>query len=503
MSIKYIHNADIARKIDASAINEYHIPSLLLMEHAAQSVVNIIEKEINKNQYICVLSGPGNNGADGMAIARLLNHDGYIVYVHAPSEKSMSHDELIQFQMVKSLKINYSQDIEKTIKVLKEKPIVIDCLFGNGLSRNIEGTYQTLIESIPNKSYVYSVDMPSGIHATTGEIMNVAIKANKTIALDCFKEGHWIYPGKEYCGELVCADITIPEFIHKQYEKSIYVNKELIQKLLPKRENHSHKGSFGKALMIGGSYQMPGALALATSACAHSGIGTLTIMEPDCIGDILFQKTNFAMHIRTCDKDGHFDASACDILEENINNYDIISIGNGMGRNNETKALVQKVLQSNKTVVLDADAIWAIQDNVKLLKREANTILTPHAKEMTYLCNKTTQEILKNPFQTTQQFILNYPNCTLILKSDICYIASKEKEYLYSNPNSSLAKGGSGDVLCGILTGLAGNKIHPADAAACACYIQNACASMDMDSAVIGPDNLVNQLDTVFKSLRK
>lgn len=503
MSTKYIHSADIARKIDSCAIHEHLIPSLLLMEHAAQSVVDIIKKEVLQNQLICVLSGPGNNGADGMAIARLLNHDGYTVYLHAPFEKSMSHDELIQFQMIQSLKIDYSQDIQETIKVLQEKPIIIDCLFGNGLSRNIEGNYQVLIENISPESTIYAVDIPSGIHATTGEIMNVATHANKTIALDCFKEGHWIYPGKEYCGELVCTDITIPECIHKRYTRSIYVNKELIQKLLPERNNHSHKGSFGKALMIGGSYQMPGALALATSACAHSGIGTLTIMEPDCIGDILFEKTNFAMHIRAKDKDGHFDKSACDILEKNINNYDIVSIGNGMGRNDETKALVKKVLESNKTIILDADAIWAIQDSANLLKREAMTIITPHVKEMTYLCNKTTQEILKNPFNTTREFIQNYPNCTLLLKSDICYIASKEKEYLYSNPNSSLAKGGSGDVLCGILTGLAASKIHAADAAACACYIQNACASQDIDSAVIGPDDLVNQLDTVFKSLRK
>lgn len=500
---KYIHSQTIARAIDEAAINDHHIPSLVLMEHAAIESAKIIIDQIDQDKKICILCGPGNNGADGMAIARLLNHKGYKVFCSIPVNGSMSEDEKIQFSIIDKLGIQYCDIPEKIIQEIHASDVIIDCLFGNGLTRDIKGIYAQIINAVnQSNKYVFAIDVPSGIHATTGEILNTAIKADTTIALDCFKEGHWIIPAKIYCGKLILVDIGIPHNIHEQNQGAIYIDEELVKKSFPKRDDHSHKGSFSKALMIGGSLEQPGAITMASKACAKSGIGTLTIMEPNCIGDILASKMDFAMHLRTKDKDGHFDISAVDLLQEYIKNYDIISLGNGMHQNAETKALVKKALSSDKKVILDADAIWALKDQKDCLNRNVPTLLTPHIKEMTYLVNHSVEEILSDPFTIVRDFINEYPNCTLLLKSDTTFIGSKNGFYVLSKPNSALAKGGSGDVLCGILTGILGHKIEPVYAAVCACYIHSKCAETKKDPAANMPEDLIDELDFVFKSLR-
>lgn len=501
---QFIHSQEIARKIDQYAINEYHIPSLVLMEQAAAECSRIIQNIEDISKKICILCGQGNNGADGLAIARILSHEGYEVSIYLPYHKKLSQESKIQFQIINSLTIPYTDDLDMIYSYINQSDILIDCLFGNGLSRDIEGPYKQLIEmaNASNKK-IYSIDIPSGIHATSGKILNCAIHADITIALDCFKEGHWIYPGKEHCGTLLLADIKIPASLHLQYQHAQLITEELIKELLPQRDDHSHKGNFGKALMIGGSKTMPGALAIAAKACAASGIGTLTLMEPDCIGDLMAMKMDFAMHLRIHDEDGHFDLSAVDILKQNMNQYDLIAIGNGMQRNNITVEMVKTVLSSNKPVILDADALWAMQKHLDWLNRDAPIILCPHVKEMTFLINKTVQEILESPFSTVREFIHTYPNCTLILKSDITYIGSKDDFYILSRPNSALAKGGSGDLLCGILTGILGHKISPSKGAACAVYLHSKSAEIKKDPASINSEDMIKELAFVFQKLRK
>ena len=500
----FIHSQEIARKIDQCAINEYHIPSLVLMEQAAAECCRIIQNKEDPSKKICVLCGQGNNGADGLAIARLLAHEGYEVSIYLPYHKTLSQESKVQFQIICSLAIPYTDDLDTIRFYINQSDILIDCLFGNGLSRDIEGSYKQLIDmaNASNKK-IYAIDIPSGIHATSGKILNCAIHADTTIALDCFKEGHWIYPGKEYCGNLLLADIKIPTSLHLENEHAQLINEELIKEILPKRDDHSHKGSFGKALMIGGSKAMPGAFAIAAKACAASGIGTLTLMEPDCIGDLMAMKMDFAMHLRANDRDGHFALSAVDLLKQNMDQYDLISIGNGMQRNEITIEMVKTLLSSNKTVILDADALWTMQDHLEWLNRNAPTILTPHVKEMTFLTNKTVQEILESPFSTVREFTNKYFNCILILKSDITYIGSKNDFYVLSRPNSALAKGGSGDLLCGILTGILGHKISPSKGAACAAYLHSKSAEINKDPASINSEDIIKELAFVLQKLRK
>ena len=461
----YIHTQTTARNIDHAAIKTYQIPSLILMEHAALKSAEIIEQITNTNQSICILCGPGNNGADGLAIARLLQPKYPNLYVVVPEIKKMSEDEKIQFQMIQNLKIPFSQNLPNVTY-----DIYIDCLFGNGLSRDITGFYKTMIQDVnKSQSTIISIDMPSGIDSTMGNVLGCAIHADYTISLDCYKQGQWLNEGKNH---------------------------------LPNRPLNAHKSTFGKALMIGGSQNMHGAIHMASLSAYKSGIGTLTLMVPECISNVLAIKSDFYMLLQCADRNGIFSSKAIDLLKQNINNYSIISIGNGMQKNNITIALVEQALKSDKKIVLDADALWAAQKNIELLKRSETTILTPHIKEMSDLTGIHVSTILSNPFEVARDFSKEYPSCVLILKSSQTYIAHQGNVYVLDAQNAGLAKGGSGDILCGIVVAMLGQCKDSLQAALCATYIHSQSAKLDIDSASFMPEDIINNIPNTLKRLR-
>lgn len=490
-----------ARLADKTAIHEHKIPSLILMEHAALGCTKIIQKHLQPGDQILILCGPGNNGGDGLSIARLLQRP---CFVYAPKASSMSNDERIQWDMLEKNEQVHFSSFEETLSLIQNADMVIDALFGNGLSRNIEGNYKTLIDAVnASNAFVISVDINSGLDATTGKILNTCIISDLTICLDCIKTGQLINDGKKVCSKLECIPIGIPQTIHASLKTAILLDSEEAKQLLPRRSNDGHKGTFGKALMIGGSYAMHGAITMAARACYQSGIGTLTCFVPNCIHDILAQKMEFAMLKNGDDIDGYFSKDAAQKLSNEIGKYDIVTIGNGMGQQESTKELVQKALQLSTCTLFDADACWAIREHPELLRQEFSIILTPHIKEMTYLCHRSLSEILQDPFGTVQEFCASYPNGTLVLKSDITLIGHKNQMYVLHQPNSALAKGGSGDILCGIIAGLYGQCRNAFQAAAIGTYIHSCCAKQKKDPACFMPEDLIHQIPSVFQSLRE
>lgn len=490
-------SADEARKIDTRAMTHYHIPSLILMEHAAQKCAERIKKE-GPDKKSVIVCGPGNNGGDGLAIARLLVLDRIRPYVFMMGSH-MSESEKVQYDILKAMHVPIHTQVEEALLKITEADIVVDALFGNGLTRNIEGPYADVINHINAcKNKVYAVDIASGLDATTGRILGTCIHADATIALDCYKRGHWIGQGLEVSGQIECADIGIP------HDDSIspfqMIDEDLAKACLPIRKNHSHKGTFGKALMIGGCQSMHGAITMAAQACYHSGIGTLTLMIPDCIGDIIAYKMDSVMRQIVKSENGYF---SNDILQKDISRYDIITIGNGLGRTEITKEIVKKVLKTDAPVILDADAIWGIQEQSELLNRSNETILTPHIKELSYILQRKTSDIANNPIEAALEFSKRFPNCTLILKSSITIIVKGNRRLIWAHPNSALAKGGSGDILCGIVTGLFGQNKDACKAAICAAYIHGKSADTKKDPAAFQPDDCIENINRIFVQLRK
>ncbi|MDD7467845.1 MAG: NAD(P)H-hydrate dehydratase [Floccifex porci] len=489
--IEYLQTGQTARLLDHKTIEEYKIPSLILMEHAAIESIREIKNHICMNQKkICIACGPGNNGGDGLAIARNLIKENIYPSLLIPKIEKMSKDEKIQWDSLSCFDLEIVTDIND----LKHFDICIDCLFGNGLSRDITGYYQNVIETINQSgSYVISIDIPSGIHATTGKSMNCHIVSDLTIALDCYKEGLFINDGLTASKKCISVDIGIPHDLHSNF----MINETLVKQYLPPRPSHSHKGTYKKALMIGGSQSMHGALYYSAKACYRSGIGTLTCMIPECIYPIFASKISFAMNkVMPCEN-GYFKEGIVPDLQP----YSLISIGNGMSLNKSTIQMVQHVLHSDKTVILDADALWACKDHKEWLNRKETTILLPHIKEMTYLCDASISQILSNPFEIVKDFCRNHPNCILVLKSSLSIIGYKDKIYLLNQPNSALAKGGSGDILCGIVTGLCGQTNDYEKAVVCATYIHNQSVP-NLDAACCLPDECIDTIPEIFKKLR-
>ena len=490
----YICTSEQARFEDQRAQDFFHIPSLVLMEHAAIECVKEILPLI-KNKKVAILVGPGNNGGDGLAIARLLYQKGISCEIYMPS-MSMSESERVQYEILKALNVSIEHE---DASILDDADLIIDALFGNGLSRSIEGKWAILIHKVnQSKAKIVSIDLPSGLDGTSGAILGCTIQADITLALDCMKQGQLIRQGRKCCGKIIPLDIGIP---HPSLNAARLLDPDFIQ--LPKRAKDSHKGSFGKALMIGGSQSMHGAITMASKAAYLSGIGTLTLMIPDCIADILAYKMDSAMRLVCPSEKGYFAFESLAILEKNLRNYDVISIGNGLGREKISIELLEACLKSDQALILDADAFWALQDCNDLLDRKAPTILTPHMKEFSTFMHMDLKEVLENPFEAASKFSKKYPNCTLILKSSMTIISENDQVYVLDQANSALAKGGSGDLLCGILLGLYGQSKNSLKSAIAACLIHSKAAKEDIDPACFQPEDLLNAIPKIFKTYRK
>lgn len=507
-----IVNTETMRKMDTEAIHEYGIPGILLMEHAAMAVMDYIREHVARDSCIMILCGPGNNGGDGFALARLLVEEEYTqvrIHCSVPYDR-MSHDEAVYARIAESygIEIMKTQDMELIKPALDAADVVVDALFGTGLSRNIEGFYDVLILylNLLNKR-VISIDIASGVHGDTGCIMNCAVQSDVTITFECLKRGQLLYPGSSYCGDILVKKITLPKAVKAKIEQSIHLlDEEIVRRFLPKREAHSHKGSYGKVMMVGGSSYMHGAITLAAKAALLSGTGTLTLFLPDCISDIISMKLEESMLLLAPSMNGSFSMISVDLLKRNLDAYDLITIGNGMGRGEVTQAMVRTVLESDRPCVLDGDALYEAGKLRELLHRPAITILTPHPKEMSYLCGCSVKEVVKGPVQCAMEFVNSFENVVLVLKDQHTIICSKDVMYMNTAGNHALAKGGSGDVLCGILTGLYAQGKDALQAAAAAVYV-HACAADEllhtMDAYSIQPSDLIAALSDTYGMLKR
>ena len=499
------------KEIDALAIEEYGIASIVLMEHAAIAICNYFIKHVKKETHILILCGPGNNGGDGFALARLLVQEGYSnVQIYCNVEyKNMSSDEYRNARIADNYHIPQinTKDLNIIHSILQESDLVVDALFGTGLSRDISGFYNSLITQLNNlNKYVISIDMPSGIHGDTGKIMGVAVQASITLTFENYKIGQILYPGSAYCGKIIPLTIQIPKDIIEKTDGIPILDDSLIKDMLPKRISHSHKGTYGKALMIGGSKQMHGAITLCAKAALRSGIGTLTLFVPDCISSLLSLKLEESMIIGASSQNGYFSMEAVEELKRVLPQYDMLVIGNGIGRNEVSNALVKTALESDKACIVDGDALYEAGKMKNILQRPYTTILTPHIKEMSYLTGYEIKDIIDTPFRIIKEFLQKYPSITLVLKDEHTMVMDKDRTYMNISGNNALAKGGSGDVLCGIVAGLFGQSRCALTSACCAVYVHAISADILVcknDANSILPNDIIHQLSNTYKKIRE
>lgn len=461
------------RELERIAIEEYGVPSLILMENAASGFMEALTKEYGElfAKKVHVFCGKGNNGGDGFAIARFLQNQGaYVCITLLGAEAALSKDAKTNMEIAKRMQIPFVPAAH-----CMEADIVIDAIFGTGFHGETKGAEKEAIMHINSScAYVASVDIPSGVSADTGQAAEVAVLADLCVTFSAAKLGHLLFPGKSHLKKLVKVDISIPQTVINDLESGYDVIDKSVFYKLPLRKANSHKGSFGKALAYVGAKGMTGAAALSANAILKSGAGMATAAVPEDVFDVVAAKLTAVMTLPLPKE------SSADVLLEKLKAQDVLLMGCGIGTSENAKETVRRLLkETEKPTVLDADGLNAIADCPHLLKEaKGNLILTPHIVEFSRISGLSVSEIKENPIQAACTFAKEY-GVTLVLKDAVSIVATKDgKAYISTSTNSGMATAGSGDVLSGVITGLLAQGADCETAAVCGVYLHLAAGEL-------------------------
>ena len=448
--MEYILTGNDMKVLDKHTIENIGIPSLVLMENAARSAVHrITDKKVFSK--ILIVCGVGNNGADGLCIYRILKIQGFLCDCLIVGDEQKATEEFyIQKKILKNLSFELLKECEFT-----RYDVIVDALFGVGLSREISGIFAETIEKINmSDSYVYAIDIPSGISSDTGKVWGCAIKADCTITFGYRKTGTVRYPGKKYCGHLVVCDIGYSNQTCRLlgFQRKYCTDKDLEN--IPKRDSSGNKGTFGKILIIAGSEKYSGAAILSCKAAYRTGAGMVKLITHKENKAVFGRSVPEALSLFYGDESKEeFQAE----LANSIQWADVIAVGPGISQSKKAKELLEFVLDyyNGKKVILDADALNLLSQNESLKEKLSQTmILTPHLMEMARLSGKALSEVKEYPEETAKEFANHY-HCNIVLK-DATTISTDGKEFFYNlSGNSGMATAGSGDVLTGILAAAA------------------------------------------------
>lgn len=486
-------------EVDALASSRFLIPSIVLMEHAAHEVYLKLEEKWSESTTFIIVCGSGNNGGDGFALARLLHLKGYKCALQfVGKEERLTKDAKTNYEACKALLIPFVETCEYDFY-----DVVIDCIFGTGLCRNIDGEYKEIIEKInASKAYVISIDIPSGVDSDSAAILGVAIKADETYTMQSGKVGLYVCPGRNYAGKVNVLDIFIPSILVEESNSSTFlVEKEEMRKWLPKRSVQSNKGSYGRVLCIGGSEGMSGAIIMAAKSALASGCGLLTCAIPKSMQSYLASHLLESMSLLLEEEEGHISKRALSFLEEKISSFTCILIGCGIGRSKDIKEIVSMLLKQDVPLVMDADGLYALKDQ---LQNRKNTILTPHLKEFALLMHVEVKEVVEHTLHYVDLFTARYPDITLVLKSETTIIAQGDIRYINTYGNNGLATGGSGDVLAGIIIGLYAQNKDALKAAVLGVFLHAYSADMLLEKKSVYsiiPTDVIGKVEEVLLAL--
>lgn len=470
----YLVTGGQMKAVDRYTIEEIGIPSLVLMERAAAAVAETVVQEAEKlyggpcrtarKCSIWAVCGTGNNGADGIAAARILHNQGYQVTVILAGDPMRGTKE---FQVQKEIAEKLDMQLVEWKDFLPGRcDILIDAVFGVGLGRDVEGEYREVVEMMgqAGAGCVVAVDMPSGIHSDNGQVMGCAVKADVTVTFGYEKRGNVLYPGRMYCGRVVVQDIGFPpQSIQAAGTLAFTCDREDLGRI-PGRPEYSNKGTFGKVLVAAGSPGMGGAAYLCAKSAYAMGAGLVKILTVEENRQMLQQLLPEAI----LDVRGASDEEALRrLVEQECAWADVIVLGPGIGLGEDSYTLVREFLMNAYVpIVLDADGLNVIAAHSELTQYfTENIIITPHLGEMSRLTGKTIKEIQKNLVETAADYSGAY-GISCVLKDAATVVTGRENQcYINSSGNSAMAKAGSGDVLAGTIAGLLALGEDPFEAA--------------------------------------
>ncbi len=483
-----IFNVHQIRALDAFTIEHEPIASIDLMERASLAFVKwFSQKFTDLNKKIYIFCGPGNNGGDGLAIARLLSQDHYEVKAYLLGiGNSLSNDFKTNLDRLVKKRCCPLERLGKGggMPNLEDNAIIIDAIFGSGLSRPVEGYWGDFIQHLNGQPCIrVAVDIPSGMFANQ-PTLGVSIHADFSFSFEMPKLGFFFPENAERVGEWSSGSIGLhPAFMEEENTSFYFTDAYALQPYLRKRKKFSHKGTYGHALLVVGGYGKVGAAVLAGRAAMRGGAGLLTIHSPKCAYPILQTSVPEAMMV----SDVHQEAISA--ISSDLSKYQAIGIGCGIGTNPLTVNALGELLDACQSpVVLDADALNLIAANPSFFdKIPRHSILTPHPKEFERLFGKTNNDFERNELQRQKA---QEHNLYVLLKGAHTAVACPDGTcHFNSTGNPGMATGGSGDVLTGIITGLLAQGRPPFEAAIFGVYLHGLAG--DLASKVVGEEALV------------
>jgi len=507
--------AETMQELDRLTIERFGVPGMDLMERAGHGCADIIDRRYGTGgqKSVAVFAGKGNNGGDGYVIARILHGLGWNVTLFLHALRDEIHGDALA---------NLDRLPEGVTRVdavggdhagigarVNACDLIVDALLGTGLKNEVSGLYAASIAQINASGRpVVSVDIPSGVNATSGRILGIAVRADLTVTFAMAKLGHILYPGAEYVGELLVTDIGIPAELMAAATAVEYLDADSAAILFRRRSRTCHKGDNGHSLIIAGSAGKSGAAAMAANSAMRSGAGLVTLCVPESIHAILEVKTTEAMTVPLADNgSGVLFLAAAERIMELLPGRDVIAIGPGMGMDEDTRCLVREIVAAVRVpLVMDADALNAVAGYPEAIRSAPSVavVMTPHPGEMARLANVSVADVESDRLGVAARFAADN-GAYLILKGARTVIAAPDGRLaVNSSGNPGMASGGMGDVLTGVVTALLAQGYEPFAACCLAVYCHGAAGDLvARDKGEVGliATDVQEMLPYVFKML--
>ncbi len=473
-----LYSAEQVRGLDLVAIREHGISGLTLMTRAGQDAFSLVHKLWPDAASLVVFCGSGNNAGDGYIVAgeALLASKQVSVFTLSPVE-NLQGDAFSAHQNYLKLGgrvIDYHRELEI------DADVIVDALFGTGLSRALTGNYADAVDLI-NQSHspVMSLDIPSGLHADSGCVLGSAVKADSTITFIGLKKGLFTGQAADYCGAIYFSSLAVPDEIYQTINSNI---KRIASVTIPKRQRCSHKGSYGHVLVVGGEQGYGGAVRMAAEAAARSGAGLVSIATRSAhAGFIAILRPEIMCHGVESDTE----------LEPLLSRSSVCAIGPGLGKSQWAKALFAATLTAQKNMVVDADALNLLAEKPVYYGR---WVLTPHPGEAARLLQCSVADIQQSRFKAVVELQQKFGG-VVVLKGAGTLIADGQTITVSNTGNPGMASGGMGDLLTGIIAALIGQGWSLFDAATTAVYIHGKAAdkaAVDGERGLLATDLLIH-----------
>ncbi|MEZ4830121.1 MAG: NAD(P)H-hydrate dehydratase [Bacteroidia bacterium] len=475
----YLADSNQIRKADQIQIEEWKYPGILLMEQAGKLAAQEIILRYPDESFFLVLAGPGNNGGDGLVIARYLHLAGKQVEILYSSDPSgYKGDAAINFEVIQRFPIRqeiFGKDSDEYLREVQiPRPVLIDALLGTGINAGIRGSVAEIIQFFAETDLrVIAIDLPSGLDAGTGAVFNKVLSAELTLTFQLPKICHYITPASGFCGEVVVLDIGIwPGIITSLWIQRVLMDEDFLQTHYRNRKMDGHKGTFGHVLIVGGSRNMAGAVALAAMGCVNSGAGLCSVFTPDSCRQTVLSLMPEVMCIGV----GEFGSQRmmerdADRFREVVAGKSAVVIGPGMGQDIETQAFLAAVLPMIEVpLILDADALNILATRTDLWNYlPEKTILTPHPGEMQRLTKR--GDVNEKRLEVAEELAARRRVITVLKGAGTIVADAGGATFVNKTGNPGMATGGSGDVLSGVIGSLCAQGYSAEIAAALAVYL--------------------------------